>query len=153
MFVNAFLKKTSKFVEKSLTFTYNEYGQLTGKTDNNITISYTYNEYGQLAKFNNGFSDTSYEYDKLGRVTRVIDKNGKATVYEYDANGNKTAVRYPNGTVMSYTYDACNRLKEEALTNASGKLLAKYSYTLGKAGERLAITEEDVSGHIINTSY
>ena len=78
----------------------------------------------------------------MNRLTRVIDHNGLATVYEYDELGNRKAVRYPNGVVVSYKYDACCRLKEECLTDKSGKLLAKYSYTLGKAGERLAVREE-----------
>ena len=39
---------------------------------------------------------------------------------------------------MTYSYDACQRLKEECVTNANGVQLAKYSYGLGKAGERLS---------------
>ncbi|MBO5087386.1 MAG: RHS repeat-associated core domain-containing protein, partial [Lachnospiraceae bacterium] len=74
-------------------------------------------------------------------VTRVIDRNGKATVYEYDELGNRSAVRYPNGNVVTYTYDACQRLKEEWVVNESGVTLAKYTYGLGKAGERTSITE------------
>ena len=74
---------------------------------NGITLSYTYDKAGRVSSFDNGFGKTSYEYDLLDRVTRVVDRNGKATVYEYDAAGNRSAVRYPNGTVMSYTYDAC----------------------------------------------
>ncbi|SEF63928.1 RHS repeat-associated core domain-containing protein [Eubacterium ruminantium] len=49
---------------------------------------------------------------------------------------------YPNGVTVSYTYDPCQRLKEECVKDKSGRLLAKYSYTLGKAGERTAVTEE-----------
>ena len=74
-------------------------------------------------------------------MTRIIDRNGKATVYEYDALGNRSAVRYPNGNVVTYTYDACQRLKEEWIVNANGVTLAKYTYGLGKAGERTSITE------------
>ena len=43
---------------------------------------------------------------------------------------------------MTYTYDACQRLKEECVTDANGNLLSRYTYGLGKAGERLTITEE-----------
>ena len=70
-----------------------------------------------------------------------MDRNGKATVYEYDELGSRSAVRYPNGTIIAYTYDPCQRLKEEQVTDAGGVLLARYSYGLGRAGERLAITE------------
>lgn len=108
-----------------------------------ITLSYNYDKEGRLITFDNGFGKTSYEYDLLDRVTKVFDRNGKATVYEYDILGNRSAVRYPNGNVMTYTYDACQRLKEECITNANGVVLSKYIYGLGKAGERLSITEEN----------
>ena len=52
---------------------------------------------------------------------------------------------------MSYTYDACQRLKEEWITDAKGVTLAKYSYGLGKAGERLSVTETDTSGETETT--
>ena len=115
-------------------------------------MEYTYDETGRLKTFDNGFGATTYEYDLLDRVTRVIDHNGNATVYEYDALGNRSAVRYPNGTVMTYTYDVCQRLKEECVTDANGTLLSKYTYGLGKAGERLTITEE-TDGTTTEISY
>ena len=96
---------------------------------------------GRLKTFHNGFGTTTYEYDLSDRVTKVIDHNGKATVYEYDSLGNRSAVRYPNGNVMTYTYDACQRLKEECVVNGSGVQLAKYTYGIGKAGERTSVTE------------
>ena len=45
------------------------------------------------------------------------------------------------GNVVTYTYDACQRLKEECVTNGTGVQLSKYSYGIGKAGERTSITE------------
>ena len=133
-------------------YRYDPYDRLVKKTDvNGAVLSYTYDKAGRLETFDNGFGKTSYEYDLLDRVTRVVDRNGKATVYEYDAAGNRSAVRYPNGTVMSYTYDACQRLKEEWVTDAKGVILAKYSYGLGKAGERLSVTETDASGETETT--
>lgn len=46
-----------------------------------------------------------------------------------------------NEHVTCYTYDACQRLKEEWIVNANGVTLAKYTYGLGKAGERTSISE------------
>ncbi len=43
-------------------------------------------------------------------MTRVVDRNGYATVYEYDANGNRTAVHYAAGFTATYDYDLLNRL-------------------------------------------
>lgn len=123
------------------------------KTDaGGVTLSYTYDEAGRLHTFDNGFGTTTYEYDLLDRVTKVIDRNGKATLYEYDALGNRSAVRYPNGNVVTYTYDACQRLKEEWIVNESGVTLAKYTYGLGKAGERISVTEWS-NGEETETAY
>ena len=136
-----------------VTYAYDEYNRLSAVTDaRGITVSYIYDKVGRLEKFDNGFGTTTYEYDVLDRVTRVIDRNGQATVYEYDELGNRSAVRYPNGNVVTYTYDACQRLKEEWIVDAEGTTLAKYTYGLGKAGERTSITE--ISGGVkTETTY
>ena len=144
-----------KVADKSgdVVYTYDKYGRLASQTDvNGNTLSYTYDAAGRLETFDNGFGKATYEYDLLDRVTRVIDRNGRATVYEYDELGNRSAVRYPNGNVATYTYDACQRLKEEYVTNADGVQLSRYSYGLGKAGERLTITEVN-SGVETETTY
>ena len=144
-----------KVADKSgdMVYTYDKYGRLASQTDvNGNTLSYTYDAAGRLETFDNGFGKTTYEYDLLDRITRIIDRNGRATVYEYDELGNRSAVRYPNGNVATYTYDACQRLKEECVTNADGVQLSRYSYGLGKAGERLTITEVN-SGVETETTY
>lgn len=136
-----------------ITYQYDAYDRLTKKTDaGGVTLSYTYDDTGRLHSFDNGFGTTTYEYDLLDRVTKVIDRNGKATLYEYDALGNRSAVRYPNGNVVTYTYDACQRLKEEWIVNESGVTLAKYTYGLGKAGERISVTEWS-NGEETETAY
>jgi len=135
------------------TYQYDDYGRLAKQTDvNGNTLTYTYDKAGRLQSFDNGFGKTSYEYDTLDRMTRVIDRNGKATLYEYDALGNRSAVRYPNGTVVTYAYDPCQRLKEECITDADGTLLAKYSYGMGKAGERTSVTETETDPQTGNST-
>lgn len=137
----------------TIKYQYDNYGRVTAKTDiNGVTISYGYDEYGRLQTIDNGFGTTSYSYDLMERITKVVDRNGKATLYEYDKLGNRSAVHYPNGMIVSYIYDACQRLKEECVTDANGTLLAKYSYGLGKVGERLTVTEE-CDGKIMQISY
>ena len=138
----------------TITYEYDNYSRLITKTDaRGVTLSYSYDEVGRLKTFDNGFGCTSYEYDLLDRVVKVIDRNGQATIYEYDELGNRSAVRYANGTVVTYTYDACNRLKEEWLTDKDGNTISKYAYQLGKAGERTAITETDQQGVETNITY
>lgn len=135
-------------------FCYDEYNRLIEKIDiNGIKILYSYDEYGHISKLNNGFYDTLYEYDKMDRIVRVIDHNGQATVYEYDILGNRSATKYANGVTVTYKYDVCQRLKEECVVNLSGKQLAKYTYKLGKAGERISITEIDEDNNKTEINY
>lgn len=133
----------------TIRYRYDEYNRLTEKTDaRGHVLSYAYDSAGRLAGADSGKGATKYRYDAMDRLTRVISRDGKATVYAYDKNGNRSKVTYANGVTLTYTYDACQRLKAECVTDASGKLLAKYAYGLGKAGERLAVTETDADGKV-----
>ena len=79
----------------------------------------------------------------VSTCSRVVDRNGYATLYEYDENGNRSAVRYANGIVVSYKYDDVNRLISEKALDKQGGLVAQYEYTLGTAGERTKVKELD----------
>ncbi|MGN1135752.1 MAG: hypothetical protein ACI4SF_05980 [Oscillospiraceae bacterium] len=79
----------------------------------------------------------------LDRLTRVVDRNGYATVYEYDANGNRTAVHYANGFTTTYDYDLLNRLIKQETLDSEDNIVVQYIYTLGVAGERKSVTELD----------
>lgn len=79
----------------------------------------------------------------VSTCSRVVDRNGYATLYEYDENGNRSAVRYANGIVVTYNYDEVNRLISEKALDKQGGLVAQYEYTLGAAGERTKVEELD----------
>ena len=79
----------------------------------------------------------------VSTCSRVVDRNGYATLYEYDEKGNRSAVRYANGSVVSYKYDEVNRLISEKALDKQGGLVAQYEYTLGAAGERTKVEELD----------
>ena len=106
-------------------------------------VSYSYDNACRLTKVTTPFGSTSYEYDLLDRLTRVVDRNGYATVYEYDANGNRTAVHYANGFTTTYDYDLLNRLICEKTIDSEDNVVVQYIYTLGAAGERRSVTELD----------
>ena len=106
-------------------------------------VSYKYDKSNRLTKVSTAFGDTAYQYDALDRITRVVDRNGYATVYEYDANGNRTAVKYANGLTVSYEYDKLNRLICEETIDSDSNVVVKYVYTLGASGERIKVEELD----------
>ena len=106
-------------------------------------VEYSYDNACRLTKVTTPFGSTSYEYDLLDRLTKVVDRNGYATVYEYDANGNRTAVHYANGLTVTYDYDLLNRLICEKTVDNEDNVVVQYTYTLGAAGERKSVTELD----------
>ena len=146
------------------TFHYTDYGLLSSATDGSGTISYDYDDMDgltavtladgtqihysydsahRLTGVSTAYGDTSYQYDKLSRLVRVVDRNGLATVYEYDANGNRTAVKYANGITVSYAYNKVNQLISEKAVDKHTNIMVQYAYKLGKAGERISVTEPD----------
>ena len=154
------------------TYTYDRYGRVEEASSGNSTIRYTYNRHGELAekRYENGQgisygydrygrketvtvkdgekepARTTYAYDTMDRLTRVVAKDGTATVYEYDENGNRKTATFANGVKTTYEYDALNRLLVQKTVDSTGELIAKYKYTTGKNGERTGILEEGRTG-------
>ena len=89
-------------------------------TQNGVTLTYTYDNNGNITSVSNGTKTTGYVYDAIGQLIRVNDQtdttagtNGTTWVFTYDLGGNiltKKAYVYTTGTVgtavqsHSYTY-------------------------------------------------
>ena len=71
----------------------------------------------------------------------MTDWAGGVTVYTYTAAGRLSGMRLPNGVQTAYDYDAAGRLVEIEHRNASGGLLARYTYTLDGVGNRVRVVE------------
>jgi len=102
----------------------------------------------------NGAS-VDYTYDELNRLSTVKDNrllaiNGGVTTYNYDTVGNLESYLYPNGVTTSYSYNTLNRLTSMN-TAAGATTLSSYSYTLGAAGNRTAVSE--LGGRTVNYTY
>ena len=136
----------------TIRYTYNKYGELSEKTyENGQKISYGYDQWGRketvTVKARDRVLDrTTYAYDALDRITRVVAKDGTATVYAYDENGNRKAATFASGVRTTYAYDALNRLLVQKTIDSTGALIAQYQYTTGKNGERTKIQEEGPAG-------
>lgn len=93
-------------------------------TQSGATLTYTYDDAGNITSVSDGAKTISYEYDLLGQLTRVNDPYdatagiaGTTWKYAYDQGGNiqsKTAYAFTTGTVGSvikidsYTYGDVN---------------------------------------------
>ncbi len=65
----------------------------------------------------------------------------ESTSYTYTPTGSRASMSLPNGVHTQYGYDARDRLVSLVHTNASGSLLAAYTYTLDQAGRRVSAHE------------
>ena len=93
-------------------------------TQSGTTLTYAYDDAGNITSVSDGAKTISYEYDLLGQLTRVNDpydttasSNGTTWKYAYDQGGNiqsKTAYAFTTGTVGtaiktdSFTYGDAN---------------------------------------------
>src|SRR6266850_4489481 len=80
----------------------------------------------------------------------LLALNGGVTTYTYDTVGSLQSYQYPNGVATNLIYNSLNRLTTMAV-NTPVSQLASYSYTLGAAGNRTAVTE--LSGRRVNYIY
>lgn len=120
------------------TYTYNEFGEVTGYaasrgTTNLFAVDYARDAAGRITSTTETIGTAahpteSYEYDPAGRLTRVTSAGTPVAEYDYDPNGNRTAHRYPGGSAAA-TYDQQDRLLTYDDTtytySANGELLSR----------------------------
>lgn len=139
-------------------YTYDVRNRLATRQTPFGTLSYTYDEGGNLLTTRssnaNGVS-VDYTYDVLNRLSTVKDNrlsalNGGVTSYNYDDVGNLESYLYPNGVTTSYHYNTLNRLTSMD-TAVGATTQSSYTYTLGPAGNRTAVSE--LGGRTVNYTY
>jgi RHS repeat-associated protein len=129
------------------TYSYDDRDRLISKATPQGTLTYTYDKLGNLKTVRssnaNGIS-IDYAYDSLNRLSTVTDNNlttGNITNYTYDKVGNLESYQYGNGVKSLYSYNNLNRLTNLSISKTTTEI-ASYSYTLGAAGNRLAVAEK-----------
>ncbi|MCP4549449.1 MAG: RHS repeat-associated core domain-containing protein, partial [bacterium] len=130
------------------TYAYDLRDRLVEKTEpTGYKLTYTYDAQGNrtslTATVGSQVFTTLYTYDPLNRLATVTDAQGEVTVQAYDANGNLLIREYPNSVNTTHTHDALNRLTNLVTVNSVGDILQSFAYTLGPAGNRTRIDEED----------
>jgi RHS repeat-associated protein len=137
------------------TYTYDIRDRLVAKATPQGTLTYTYDAGGKVTSIrssNAGGASVDYSYDELNRLSSVTDNRlaSGVTTYTYDPVGNLTSYEYPNAVTHDYTYNVVNRLTNVAVASAAGSL-ASYTYSLGQAGNRLSVAEQD--GRRVDYTY
>ncbi len=118
----------------TLSYTYNEDGQILTGTDSNSTCYFTntYDEMGRVATQKDGItgsvtSSITYE-DTVKRI--CTNRNGKTSIRVFDSNGLLTSFTDENGKTKTYTYDSrYNVIKE---TDALGNSVVKQYNSFNK---------------------
>lgn len=118
----------------SVTYIYDDNGNLTSRTDNTGQTTYVFDKLNRLSTENfPGARTNTYTYDNVGKLKTLVDAggtttynygpsnlldsmqapgDGAATTFGYDNDDRRTSTAYPNGVTMTATYDNPGRLKE-----------------------------------------
>ena len=133
-------------------YAYDERGRMLSKTEpDGKQISYTYDSVtGKVASVATPSGTTQYRYNALGQLAKVVAAEGE-TVYAYNAIGNLQTKTLANGIVETYGYDGLNRVKLVEQKNASGTVIAKYSYSYDLVGNKTKV--EELAGRSVAYSY
>ncbi|MCQ0025056.1 DUF6531 domain-containing protein [Streptomyces somaliensis DSM 40738] len=143
------ITKTDTSGYATVTYTYDEDGNLTSRTDGTGTTTWTfdglnreqfrklqddslttlaYTPGGEVDWYQDPNGKTDYTWDAAGRLTELLDPAGKKTTYTYNNNDKRTKTTYPGGTTQSITLDASSR--PTAVKTVSGTVtLVDLAYT------------------------
>ncbi len=118
---------------------YNTFHQISFKDAEGVTTYYSYDLAGRLSKEVKGVMQKTYEYDSLGRLWKCFDWFG---------NGPE------DYSVKMTRYDFLNRITEERIEDAAGKLLSFTSYSYDIEGNKIeTVTQTEKGLAIGKTEY
>ncbi len=118
-------------------------------TQSGTTLTYAYDDAGNITSVSDGSKTISYEYDLLGQLTRVNDPydttagtSGTTWKYAYDQGGQLTRVNDPydttagtSGTTWKYAYDQGGSIQSKTAyaftTGTIGSAVKTDSFTYG----------------------
>ena len=155
--INYFAASADTEPAKTVTFTYDEIGNLTGYDDGTTSATYGYDDlyrkisesvnYGAFAKTNaytylkNGLKETytgsddityGYLYDSNNQLTGVQVPNlGFITINEYSWN-RPASMTLPGGTTKNFSYDPLMRIKQIETKDPGQNVLLNYQYNYDK---------------------
>ena len=96
------------------------------------TVTFTYDEAGNLTAYDDGRTSGRYTYDAVYRKTEETVDYGlfaKTIAYTYYGNGLKRSYTDPEGVIYTYTYNANNQLSEVHIPGHDAITYASYQWT------------------------
>lgn len=114
-------------------------------TGSGQATTYAYDGAGRMTTMTDpAGNDWTWEFDLLGRKIGQHDPDSGHQAATYDLAGNMTSATDARGTTVTTTYDALNRTTARYKGDASGSMLASWTYDTVKKG--LATTTSSYSG-------
>ncbi|MBI5116613.1 RHS repeat protein [Candidatus Poribacteria bacterium] len=110
-----------------------DYSNYSYNTNNQLTsydsITFVYDNNGNLTKkTQNGTDDTTYTFDYENKITRIDYPDETYSAYKYDALGRRVEKRDRSGNIARYVYDGQNFIAEY---DGSNSLVASYLQSFG----------------------
>ena len=115
------------------------------------TVTWTYDDAGRLTGVKDPDSQYAYAYDNANRLTGVDNAGSPgmpqvALTYTYDPAGNRTAVQDSLGGLTSYAYDVRNWLTD-IKQSGPGVAAKRVDFAYDAAGRRTGLTRfSDLAG-------
>ncbi len=112
-------------------------------TEGFTSMRYTYDAHGRLTKAVNS-ADTAHPwtwaYDHRGRQTTATDPNTGTTRTTYDHRDRPLTTTNARGVTVWNGYDVLSRPAQQRLDNATGSLLAEFTYDTVTGGKGMPAT-------------
>ena len=147
-------------VNKNVSYTYDEQGQLTSETIGSTTYDYTYDTYGNIRGATGG--STSYEYsysnsnwkDLLTSLKTTTNGIENTVAFQYDAIGNPT--HYYNGTEWNFTWENGRQLV--SAKNLSTNKTSTFTYGVdgirdSKTYNGTTYTYQNQNGQVVRQTW
>ena len=128
----------------TVSYTYNETGELTGVSKNGASVQYAY-ENDRLSSITSGSTQYTFEYDGFGNRTKTKVGGALLSRNVYDnVTGLLLETGYGNGTEITFEYDKLGRAVSSSVNgvktygyeyDSAGRMLRSYEYGSNRAYE------------------
>ncbi|WP_341250756.1 RHS repeat-associated core domain-containing protein [Euzebya pacifica] len=162
--------------DPDVTYTYDDVGNRTGRTDatgtttttyddiyriigetfpGSVTTSYAYDDAGNLTSLTDPAGTVSYTYNDANEVVSVTEPGSVTTTISYTTNGQPDQTVLPNGWTIDRDYDTAGRLVGiTAGDGTSTEVDLGYGYHDGTGDTALVHVESDgVAGQTFYYTY
>ena len=119
---------------RTVTYTYDAWGNLKGTTDSETTVSNLYNSQGRIKSTTAGGSTWTFTYDNCGNRTSMTDPDAGTSTYSYDALGREIYRLDARGAAVVTNYDYLGRITSTTASAPVGSETITYTYGGPDAG-------------------